>query len=82
MKLLSPLQIGSLEVKNRIVSNAHGAFMEYYKPGDPGDRYIAYQERRVKRRPDFPTPETSKPGRSTSLSPEYRLHPGRIYFTK
>lgn len=48
MKLLTPLKIGSLEVKNRIVSTAHGAFLEFYKPGDSGDRYIAYQERRAR----------------------------------
>ena len=48
MKILTPVRIGSLEVKNRIVSTAHGAFLEFYKPGDPGDRYIAYQERRAR----------------------------------
>ena len=48
MKLLSPLKVGSLEVRNRIVSTAHGAFLEFYKPGDSGDRYIAYQERRAR----------------------------------
>jgi 2,4-dienoyl-CoA reductase-like NADH-dependent reductase (Old Yellow Enzyme family)/thioredoxin reductase len=47
MKILTPVQIGPMEVKNRVVSTAHGAFLEFYRPGDSGDRYIAYQERRA-----------------------------------
>lgn len=45
--LLSPLRVGSLELRNRVVSTAHGAFLDFYRPGEPGDRYIAYQERRA-----------------------------------
>ncbi len=46
--LLSPLAIGSIEVRNRVVSTAHGAFLDFYRPGASGDRYIAYQERRAR----------------------------------
>ena len=46
--LLSPLQIGSITVANRVVSTAHGAFLDFYRPGVSGDRYIAYQERRAR----------------------------------
>jgi 2,4-dienoyl-CoA reductase-like NADH-dependent reductase (Old Yellow Enzyme family)/thioredoxin reductase len=46
--LLSPLAVGSIEVRNRVVSTAHGAFLDFYRPGAPGDRYIAYQERRAR----------------------------------
>lgn len=45
--LLSPLSVGSVELRNRVVSTAHGAFLDFYRPGEPGDRYIAYQERRA-----------------------------------
>jgi len=46
--LLSPLQVGSIELPNRVVSTAHGAFLDFYRPGDSGERYIAYQERRAR----------------------------------
>jgi 2,4-dienoyl-CoA reductase-like NADH-dependent reductase (Old Yellow Enzyme family) len=46
--LLSPLRLGSVELRNRVVSTAHGAFLDFYRPGEPGDRYIAYQERRAR----------------------------------
>lgn len=45
--LLSPIRIGSVEVRNRVVSTAHGAFLDFYRPGELGERYIAYQERRA-----------------------------------
>ena len=48
MKLLSPVQVGSLEIRNRVVSTAHGSFLEFYRPGSDRDRYIAYQERRAR----------------------------------
>lgn len=48
MKLLSPIQIGSREVRNRVVSTAHAAFLDFYQPGSSGERYMAYQERRAK----------------------------------
>ncbi len=47
MKLLTPIQVGSIEVKNRVVSTAHSAFLDFYRPGSDGERYIAYQERRA-----------------------------------
>jgi 2,4-dienoyl-CoA reductase-like NADH-dependent reductase (Old Yellow Enzyme family)/thioredoxin reductase len=47
MKLLSPIQIGPIEIKNRVVSTAHSAFMNFYQPGATGERYMAYQERRA-----------------------------------
>ena len=45
--LLDPLHVGSLLVRNRVVSTAHGAFLSFYRPGEPPDRYVAYQERRA-----------------------------------
>lgn len=48
MKLLSPLKVGSVELKNRVVSTAHAAFLDFWQPGSDGQRYIAYQERRAK----------------------------------
>ena len=48
MKLLSPVRMGFLNVKNRVVSTSHSAFGEFFKAGDSGERYIAYQERRAK----------------------------------
>jgi 2,4-dienoyl-CoA reductase-like NADH-dependent reductase (Old Yellow Enzyme family) len=46
--LLSPLQVGSIELKNRVVSTAHGAFLDFYREGTSPDRYVAYQERRAR----------------------------------
>lgn len=48
MKMLSPIQVGPIEIKNRVVSTAHSAFLDFYRPGSDGERYIAYQERRAK----------------------------------
>lgn len=48
MKLLSPITVGSLELKNRVVSTAHSAFLDFYRPGSDGERYMAYQERRAR----------------------------------
>jgi 2,4-dienoyl-CoA reductase-like NADH-dependent reductase (Old Yellow Enzyme family) len=45
--LLSPVQVGSVEVPNRVAFTAHGSFLDFYRPGIPGDRYIAYEERRA-----------------------------------
>ena len=45
--LLSPVQVGSVEVRNRVAFTAHGSFLEFYRPGSSGDRYIAYEERRA-----------------------------------
>jgi 2,4-dienoyl-CoA reductase-like NADH-dependent reductase (Old Yellow Enzyme family) len=45
--LLSPVEIGPLEVKNRVVFTAHGSFLDFYRPSIPGDRYVAYLERRA-----------------------------------
>lgn len=47
MKLLTPLEIGPLTVKNRVVSTAHSAYLDFYRPGCDGERYMAYQERRA-----------------------------------
>lgn len=47
MKLLTPIQLGSMEIKNRVVSTAHAAYLDYFRPGSDGERYIAYQERRA-----------------------------------
>jgi len=48
MKLLSPLKVGPIELQNRLVSTAHAAFNEFWRPGTDGQRYIAYQERRAR----------------------------------
>jgi len=48
MKLLTPIKIGGLEVKNRVVSTAHSAFLDFFQPGNAGEQYLAYQERRAK----------------------------------
>jgi 2,4-dienoyl-CoA reductase-like NADH-dependent reductase (Old Yellow Enzyme family)/thioredoxin reductase len=48
MKLLTPLQIGPLEVKNRVVSTAHAAYLDFFNPNSNGERYMAYQERRAR----------------------------------
>lgn len=46
--LLSPLHVGSMRLPNRVVSTAHGAFLDFYRPGVPGERYVDYQERRAR----------------------------------
>ncbi|SIR59240.1 2,4-dienoyl-CoA reductase [Aromatoleum tolulyticum] len=47
MKILSPLQLGSIELKNRVVSTAHAADVSFFQPGSSGEGYMAYQERRA-----------------------------------
>jgi 2,4-dienoyl-CoA reductase-like NADH-dependent reductase (Old Yellow Enzyme family)/thioredoxin reductase len=47
MKLLSPIDVGPMTVKNRVVSTAHAAFLEFFNPLSDGERYMAYQERRA-----------------------------------
>jgi len=47
MKLLSPVQVGALELRNRVVSTAHSAFLDFFQPGNAGEQYLAYQERRA-----------------------------------
>lgn len=46
--LLSPRALGSVELLNRVVSAAHTAFPDFYRSGEPGDRYVAYQEARAR----------------------------------
>ena len=46
--LLSPIEVGSLTLRNRVVSTAHGSFLDFYRPGEPPDRYVGYQERRAR----------------------------------
>ena len=48
MKLLSPIAVGRATLRNRVASTAHGAFLDFYRPGEDGERYIAYQERRAR----------------------------------
>ena len=45
--LLDPIEVGSLRLRNRVVSTAHGAFLSFYRPGESPDRYVAYQARRA-----------------------------------
>ena len=47
MKLLTPIRVGPVELKNRVVSTAHEAFPDFFQPGADGERYMAYQERRA-----------------------------------
>ena len=47
MKLLSPIQVGPMEIRNRVVSTAHAAFIKFWEPGNSGERYMDYQERRA-----------------------------------
>lgn len=47
MKLLSPINLGPIEVKNRVVSTAHAAHLDFFDPALDGERYMAYQERRA-----------------------------------
>ena len=37
-----------MEIRNRVVSTAHGAFLDFYRPGVAPDQYIAYQRRRAR----------------------------------
>lgn len=46
-RLLSPLRVGPVEVRNRAVITGHGAFLDFYKPTEPPDRYIDYLARRA-----------------------------------
>jgi 2,4-dienoyl-CoA reductase-like NADH-dependent reductase (Old Yellow Enzyme family) len=46
--LLTPVQVGSREIANRVVFTAHGAFLDFFRPGVPAGRYVAYQERRAR----------------------------------
>ena len=46
--LLTPVQVGSREITNRVVFTAHGAFLDFSRPGVPAGRYVAYQERRAR----------------------------------
>lgn len=46
--LLAPIGIRGLQVHNRVVSTAHGAFLDFYRPGIDPERYLAYQERRAR----------------------------------
>jgi len=47
-RLLSPIAVGRATLRNRVTSTAHGAFLDFYRPGEDGERYIAYQERRAR----------------------------------
>ncbi|MGK2287025.1 FAD-dependent oxidoreductase [Pedomonas sp. V897] len=48
MKLLTPISLGPVTLKNRVVSTAHAAFTDFYRPDSSGERYMAYQERRAR----------------------------------
>ena len=48
MKLLEPINLGPVQLKNRVVSTAHAAFTDFYRPDSSGERYMAYQERRAR----------------------------------
>ena len=45
--LLSPIRIGSVEVRNRVVVTAHGASEAFRHPGMSPDSYIEYLRRRA-----------------------------------
>lgn len=46
--LLTPVRVGSHEVRNRVVFTAHGAFLDFFRPGISPGRYVAYEERRAR----------------------------------
>ena len=46
--LLTPIDLGPVNVQNRVVSTAHGSFLDFYRPGIAPDQYVAYQERRAR----------------------------------
>jgi 2,4-dienoyl-CoA reductase-like NADH-dependent reductase (Old Yellow Enzyme family) len=46
--LLAPVTIRGMQVRNRVVSTGHGAFLDFYRPGIDPERYLAYQERRAR----------------------------------
>ncbi|HSG79149.1 MAG TPA: FAD-dependent oxidoreductase [Acidimicrobiia bacterium] len=46
--LLSPIDLGAVRIKNRVVSTAHGAYLDFYRPGVDPTQYVAYQERRAR----------------------------------
>ena len=46
--LLTPIDLGPVNVHNRVVSTAHGSFLDFYRPGIAPDQYVAYQERRAR----------------------------------
>lgn len=48
MKLLEPITIGPVEVKNRVVITAHAAYTDFFRPDCDGERYMAYLERRAR----------------------------------
>ncbi len=48
MKLLEPIRLGRVEVKNRVVQTAHSAFVDFWQKGNDGQRYIGYVERRAR----------------------------------
>ncbi|MCB1246900.1 MAG: 2,4-dienoyl-CoA reductase, partial [Acidimicrobiia bacterium] len=48
MTLFTPIEVGSVTVRNRVVSTAHGAYLDFYRPGVAPDQYVAYQERRAR----------------------------------
>jgi len=47
VKLLTPIKLGPIEIKNRVVSTAHAAYTDFWQAGNSGERYMAYQERRA-----------------------------------
>jgi len=47
MKLLTPISVGPVELKNRVVSTAHAVTVDFFQPGTDGERYMTYQERRA-----------------------------------
>lgn len=48
MKLLEPIKIGPIDVKNRVVITAHAAYTDFFRPDCDGERYMAYLERRAR----------------------------------
>ena len=75
--LLSPLQVGSVEVRNRIAFTAHGSFLEFYRPGAPADRYVAYEERRARGGVGLIFLQTMHVHPSSHATGHYPYEPGR-----
>lgn len=41
MKMLTPIRLGPIELRNRVVSTAHAAYTDFWQAGNTGERYMA-----------------------------------------
>ena len=61
--LLSPIEVGSVEVKNRVAFTAHGSFLDFYRPGVSGEpvRRLRGAPGGGRRRADLPADRARPP---------------------